>query len=336
MPFISARMPPFAGLLAFEAVLRHGSMTLAGDELALTQSAISHRIRALERFFGVALIARLNPGLRATEEGAQLARELAPLLGTLAGLRHRIVRQSGSRGFRLGLSTSLLAWWLSPRLASLCEAFPDLSIEVLTWHTPAEAARAEVDLALLWLPNEEAIDEGCQLPFPSESVFPVATPHLVRTARPGLDWQALPLLAKGRRGEETGREWSWATWLRKGPGREAMRFRDIGSSLQAAVDGNGVALARSLLVADALRQHRLVRVAGPDEAQACSKTQIARWRDPEDRAARRMAAWLVSAAGDAVIAGDGMSPSRSDPDPLRTSATSREQASAWRTDVVAT
>jgi LysR family glycine cleavage system transcriptional activator len=74
-------MPPFAGLRAFEAVLRHGSMTLAGEELGLTQSAISHRIRVLESFFGVALLERLNPGLRATEAGERLARELAPLLG---------------------------------------------------------------------------------------------------------------------------------------------------------------------------------------------------------------------------------------------------------------
>jgi LysR family glycine cleavage system transcriptional activator len=129
------------------------------------------------------------------------------------------------------------------------------------------------------------MEEACELLFPSESVFPVVAPRLASTIRPGQDWQALPLLAKGRRGEETGREWSWATWLRKGPGHEAMRFRDIGSSLQAAMDGNGVALARSLLVADALRQQRLRRLTGLDEAQACSKTQVARWRDPQDRTA---------------------------------------------------
>ena len=289
-------MPPFAGLLALEAVLRHGSMTLAGDELGLTQSAVSHRIRALEEFFGVPLLERLNPGLRATEAGADLARELAPLLGTLAGLRSRIAYPSRPRVFRLGLGTSLLAWWLSPRLPALCDAFPDLSIEVLTWDTAAEAARAGVDLALLWLPHAGRMDESYELPFPSENVFPVVAPRLLRTIRPGQDWQALPLLAKGRRGEETGREWSWATWLRKGLGREALRFRDIGSSLQAAVDGNGVALGRSLLVADALRQQRLVRLAGPYEAQACSKTQVARWSDPQDRTAERMGAWLVSSA----------------------------------------
>ena len=124
----------------------------------------------------------------------------------------------------------------------------------------------------------------------------MVAPRLLRTIRPDQDWQALPLLAKGRRGEETGREWSWATWLRKGTGREAMRFRDIGSSLQAAVDGNGVALGRSLLVADALRQQRLVRLAGPNEAHGCSKRQVARWRDPQDHTAERMGAWLVSSA----------------------------------------
>jgi LysR family glycine cleavage system transcriptional activator len=293
---ISAQMPPFAGLLTFEAVLRLGSMTLAADELGLTQSAVSHRIRALESFFGVPLLERLNPGLRATEAGVRLAHELAPLLGTIAGMRRRIAEPSGPRAFRLGLSTSLLAWWLSPRLPSLCNACPDLSIEVCTWDMAAEAARTEVDLALLWLPHAGKMKDACALPFPSESVFPVVAPRLLKTIRPDQDWQSLPLLGKGRRGEETGREWSWATWLRKGPGHESMRFRDIGSSLQAAIDGNGVALTRSLLVADALRQQRLIRLAGLDEAHACSKTQVARWRDPQDRTAERMAAWLVSLA----------------------------------------
>ncbi|WP_168166038.1 LysR substrate-binding domain-containing protein [Bosea sp. PAMC 26642] len=282
-------------------------MTLAADELGLTQSAVSRRIRALESFFGVPLLERLNPGLRATEAGLRLAGELAPLLGTLAGMRRRVANQSGPRAFRLGLSTSLLAWWLSPRLPALCGAFPDLSIEVCTWDTAGAAARAEVDLALLWLPHAGRIEGACDLPFPPESVFPVATPKLLRTIRPGLDWQALPLLAKGRRGEETGREWSWATWLRGAAGHESMRFPDIGSSLQAAMDGNGVALARSLLVADARRQQRLVRLAEPGEVHACSKMQVARWRDPRDKTAERMAMWLVSSARLEVMAEKGMS-----------------------------
>lgn len=296
MSKISLRVPPLAGLLAFEAALRHASMTLAADELGLTQSAVSHRIRALEDFFGVALLERLNPGLRATEAGALLSQELMPTLGALAGLKRRIVGQPGARVFQLGLSTALLAWWLSPRLPALRAAFADLLVDVVTWDSPAEAARAEVDLALLWLPRGTTSAANCELAFPQEHVFPVAALRFSDAGGAGRAWQSAPLLAKGRRGEETGREWSWSTWLGARPAVEAMRFRDIGSSLQAAVDGNGVALGRSLLVADALAQRRLARLVSADEARLCAKAQVARWRDPYDHTAARMAAWIVAAA----------------------------------------
>lgn len=297
MTKIPMRVPPLAGLLAFEAALRHGSMTLAADELGLTQSAVSHRIRALEEFFGIGLLVRLNPGLRATEAGALLSRELMPTLGALAGLKRRITGQSGARIFRLGLSTPLLSWWLSPRLPALREAFPDLLVEVVTWDSPSEAARSQVDLALLWLPRGSASAGNCELAFPVEGVFPVAAPTLLSAANATRGWQSLPLLAKGRRGEETGREWSWSTWLGSKSADESMRFRDIGSSLQAAVDGNGIALGRSLLVADALAQRRLMPLVSPSEARLCSKAQIARWTDPYDHTAAKMAEWLVAAAG---------------------------------------
>lgn len=296
------RVPPLAGLLAFEAALRHGSMTLAADELGLTQSAVSHRIRALEDFFGIGLFERLNPGLRATEAGALLSRELLPTLGALAGLKRRIMGQPGARVFRLGLGTPLLAWWLSPRLPALRDAFPDLLVEVVTWDSPAEAARSEVDLALLWMPRGTASGGNCELAFPEEHVAPVAAPKLVKASGARRGWQSLPLLAKGRRGEETGREWSWAIWLGANPATEAMRFRDITSSLQAAVDGNGVALGRSLLVVDALHQRRLVQLVPSSEARICSKAQMARWSDPYDHTAARMAAWLVATAGQALNA----------------------------------
>jgi LysR family transcriptional regulator, glycine cleavage system transcriptional activator len=84
----------------------------------------------------------------------------------------------------------------------------------------------------------------CELAFPEESVFPGAAPKLLAACGAGSSWQSLPLLSKGRRGEETGRKWSWATWLGAKPAVETMRFRDIGSYLQAAVDSNGVALGR--------------------------------------------------------------------------------------------
>lgn len=289
------RLPPFAALVAFDAVLRHGSMTLAADELGLTQSAISHRLRELERYFGLALFERLNPGLRVTDAGSRLARELAPLLGTLAGLHRHVRGRPDVRPFRIGTGSALLTWWLSPRLPALAAAFPDLAIEVVTWDPTGPSGDA--DLGLVWLPRTTAAEGSCELRFPDEFVFPIAAPKLLKDRVPNDAWSSLPLLAKGHRGEDMGAEWSWTTWLGADPARpEAMRFRDISGTLQAAVDGNGVALGRSLLVADALRRRRLKRLGRRSEARLCSKVQIARWRDPTDGDAERMASWLVAHA----------------------------------------
>lgn len=297
MPLTSHRLPPFAALVAFDAVLRHGSMTLAASELGLTQSAISHRLRALERYFGCALFERLNPGLRATEAGIRLSRELAPALGTLAGLQRHVRGRPQLRTFRIGTGSALLNWWLSPRLPALAAAFPDMTIEVVTWDTVAAATRIEADLALHWTPRASFVEQICELRFPDEFVFPIASPKLLRGSVSPTGWRDLPLLAKGHHGDDIGSEWSWTTWLGPDVARpEAMRFRDLGGTLQAAVNGNGVALGRSLLVDDALRRRRLVRLGRKSDARLSSKLQVARWRDPSDADAARMAAWIVGHA----------------------------------------
>jgi LysR family transcriptional regulator, glycine cleavage system transcriptional activator len=179
------RLPPFPGLVAFDAVLRHGSVTQAAAELGLTQSAVSHRLRGLEENFGVPLLERLNPGLRPTGAGERLAREIAPLLATLAGLRETVSGERASRPFRIGVSGALLAWWLSPRLPDLAAAFPALTIEVTTWDSRLGAAQGETDLALHWIPREAQGGSRSEVPFPAESVFPVAAPVLRRSSLDG-------------------------------------------------------------------------------------------------------------------------------------------------------
>ncbi len=310
------RLPPFPGLVAFDAVLRHGSVTRAAAELGLTQSAVSHRLRGLEEYLGTPLLERLNPGLRPTPAGERLARDVAPLLETLAGLRERVSGERALRPFRIGVSGAVLTWWLSRRLPALAAAFPALTIEVATWDggpwdtRPWESKawegrareirpatiQAGTDLALLWIPREAQEGGRCEVPFPAETVFPVVAPVLRRAGRDD-DWHRLPLLAKGHDADGLGNEWSWATWLGdEGRRPPAMRFRDIGGALQAAQDGNGIVLARSLLVADALRRRRLTRLVRRTEMRPCSKVQVARWRDRANEVAPAMAAWLVAEA----------------------------------------
>lgn len=159
------RLPPFPGLVAFDAVLRHASVTRAAAELGLTQSAVSHRLRGLEDYFGAPLLERLNPGLRPTPAGERLAQDLAPLLGTLAGLRERVAGGRAPRPFRIGVGNALLAWWLSPRLPDLAAAFPAVAIEVTTrennpWDGRPGTVPEETDLALLWIPRERPVRAG--------------------------------------------------------------------------------------------------------------------------------------------------------------------------------
>ncbi len=175
------RLPPFPGLVAFDAVLRHGSVTRAAAELGLTQSAVSHRLRALEEYFGTPLLERLNPGLRPTPAGERLARDVAPLLGTLAG-------GCGSGSRRAGLAAvpdrgqqrpARLVALAAP--ADLAAAFPAVAIEVTTresspWDGKPGTVPEETDLALLWIPREAQASHRCEVAFPAESVFRSSRP----------------------------------------------------------------------------------------------------------------------------------------------------------------
>ncbi len=285
-------LPPFAALVAFEAILRHGSVTKAADELGLTQSAVSHRLRLLERHFGATLLKRLNPGLAPTAAGARLARALQPILAGLEGLPRAVLHPRGRQPFRIGTGSALLGWWLSPRLKALGVAFPDLAIEIQTFARLADVQRNDVDLALLWLPRGALAKDGRTLAFPAETVFPVAAPEFA-----GRGWRkALPLIDK--RADDphaAGAEWSWEGWLAPGDRRPpAIVFRDLPGALQSALDGNGAALARSLLVRDAIRAGRLVRLGSVEKPS--SKIQVARWSADAPEAARAVAEWLVTEA----------------------------------------
>ncbi len=287
------RSPPFAGLLAFDAVLRHGGFSRAGDALHLTQSAVSHRVASLERHFGTKLLQRLNPGLRPTPAGKRLAIALAPILSGIDDLGAKVA-QAGSVRLMLATGQSLLGWWLSARLAALTAAFPHLEIEIAALTHPAQRGRVRADLELLWLKRADFAGGPFALAFPEETIFPVAAPALLRGRG---DWRDLPLIAKTEAAEdEATPEWRWNAWLTGRPKRPALRFDDPGAALQAALDGGGVALTRSLLARDALKAGRVKRVAGA--ALPSAKIQTAQWRTDGDALARPIAQFLVAAAAE--------------------------------------
>jgi LysR family transcriptional regulator, glycine cleavage system transcriptional activator len=295
-------LPPFDGLVAFEAVTRLRSVTLAANELRLTQSAVSHRLKKLETFVGAVLLDRSRAGLRPTPAGDAMNDQVMKLLDDMAELRARSRAASRPSALRIGVSGALSHYWLIRRLPHFAAAHPDLSVEITDINTEVEVRAGDVDAQILWLPKASSRATSTQRLLFEESVFPVAVPGLLPAGRPLGDvamLQSLPLLHKGPPGRLDGAEWSWAAWFeRLGLGSkvpDGLRFDTISMSLAAALDGAGVALGRSLLVHDAMAGGRLMRVLAPEWDMASTKVHVIRWPAVLSGDARvtRFTDWLI-------------------------------------------
>jgi LysR family transcriptional regulator, glycine cleavage system transcriptional activator len=298
---MTRRLPPFGPLIAFDAVARHRSFTRAADELGVTQSAVSHQIRRLEDFLGLQLLKRLNPGVELSDDGARLQGELAPLLDGIAGLEPSLRRRPGRQTLSLGAGSSLAAWWLVRRLRTFRALHPEIEID----FAPVEAeavGEPSLDVRISWTTLAESRATSLQAPLFRERVFPVCAPSILPRGRPLSDPTALldlPLIQK--RHTPSG-EWSWAYWFRKlGLKRAEPRglvLGDMGLCLTAAVEGAGVAIGRSLLVADAISDGRLVPALATAPDVLSTKVHIARW-SPDligDRNTQVLVSWLAQAA----------------------------------------
>jgi LysR family transcriptional regulator, glycine cleavage system transcriptional activator len=301
---VMRRLPPFAELVAFEAVARHLSFTLAAEELHLTQSAVSHRVRRLETYLGSLLIHRLNPGLALTAAGAAL---LPGLVGALDGLAQ--IGRPAERRLRVAAGSALCTWWLAGRLSGFMAQRPGVSIELM----PIEQEQAvipDADVRILWVAPSDEPRGSTQAALFNEHVFPVCSPALLPGGQPVRDAQVLarlPLLHKATHGMG---EWSWSVWLERlgvqsrARPRSELRFAEMGLVLSAAVDGAGVALSRSLLVHDALASDRLVVPLAGIEAMRSTKRHVARWPSAKsgDADVRAFVEWLATEAAQTLTA----------------------------------
>ncbi len=299
------RLPPLDSLIAFEAVLRLGSMTRAAVELRLTQSAISHRIRRLESFMGMPLLRRSGHGLEPTPSGAALAEGFSTVLSDIAGLRTRCLQAVGADRLRVGVGAALAEYWLVRRLPRFAALHPQVAVELVVLENEAPESLADLDIRILWVPAAEVRRTTTQQPLFHESVFPVCAPSLLPANFRLGDARVLtqlPLLHKGPAGRATSAEWSWSSWLERlslpPRPKESFRFASIGPAIAAALNGVGVVLARSMLVHDALADGRLVRLFSPSLDLPSSKAHVVRWPAAlrNDRRVTLFAAWLAEEA----------------------------------------
>ena len=246
-------------LRVFKAAARHLSFTRAAAELGVTQAAISHQIKALERHVGITLFRRLTRQLVLTEEGQILQRAVERSFAGIGDALERISGRDANRPLRVNLRPYFAARWLSPRLNRFWQRHPD--IELRLHHPPdpgPDLTRMEADIAVRWGGGEWSRLESELLM--NVEVTPVCSPKLAR-GPPPLD------RPENLRFHTLLHEENYDTWIRwldaaGVAGIDARRGPIIDDSnvrTQAAIDGQGVAMGMTPLLADDFATKRLVR-----------------------------------------------------------------------------
>jgi len=256
-------LPSLDFLRGFEAAGRRLSFTLAAQELFLTQSALSRQIKALEDALGVALFERRHRALALTPLGAAFHRDVTDVLESIAAAAERARGTTRAPGLTLSTTVSFASLWVIPRLATFRERHPDVEVYVSADDRVVDLARGDVDVAVRYLP-EAAVPEGAVRLF-GERMTPVASPNVAAGARPLRTPADLTRHVLLHLDDPEGRTpWlDWRSWLTSNgaPGLKpagTLRFSLYDQVVQAAVGGQGVALGRLPMIAEHLRDGRLV------------------------------------------------------------------------------
>ncbi len=301
-------LPPLDQLEAFEASARHLSFTKAADELALTQSAVSRQIAALEAHYGLMLFRRLHRALRLTDDGQALALLVGEVLGRLHQIGGELKRDRRAKTVVLTTTPGFAGLWLIPRLASFTATRPDVDVRISSGYALVNLNRDGFDLAVRYQP-EDATEVGAELLF-GDVVLPVCSPKLLRDkTRPlktpdDMRHHVLMYLDSGPGADMQ----DWPIWLRamKLEGlrpASVLHFSQFDQLINAAVAGQGIALGRSPLLKQLLAERKLVApfkktVASPRSYYLVQSADAG--RKPE---VQEFAQWLRKQAREGALPG---------------------------------
>ena len=301
-------LPPLAQLEAFEASARYLSFTKAADELALTQSAVSRQIASLEAHYGLPLFRRLHRALRLTEDGQTLYQTVLAVLAQLHQVGTRLKPERRAKTVVVTTTPGFAGLWLIPRLASFTASRPDVDVRISATYNLVNLNRDGFDLAIRY-GTEEAAGEGAQLLF-GEVVMPVCSPRLLRDPnRPlktpeDLRHHVLLHLDSGPSADLQ----DWPIWLRamKLDGLKpasVLHFSQFDQLINAAVDGQGVALGRDPLLKRMLRERKLVAPFKKTVASPRSYHLVHSAQAPQKPEVVEFSAWLLAQAAQAAEGG---------------------------------
>ncbi len=252
------RLPSLNALKAFEASARHESFTKAAQELCVTQGAVSQQVKGLEDELGVRLFLRERQRLALTDTGRAYLEVVRDAFDRLAMGTERLLQREKSGTLTVTTSPNFAAKWLVHRLRRFSEAHPGIDLRISASMQHIDFAREDIDLAIRhgnghW-PGLH-VTRLC-----TEQLFPVCSPKLTKgrgALRSLRDIKSHTLLHANGTDD-------WANWLARADinGVDATRgmvFNQASMAIDAAVDGQGIALARTALASWDLISGRLVR-----------------------------------------------------------------------------
>ncbi len=252
------RLPPLNALKAFEAAARHESFTRAAEELCVTQGAVSHQVKALEGELGIKLFNRERQRLVITEAGRSYLEVVRDALDRIAAGTERLVQSQASGVLTVTTSPNFAAKWLVHRLARFAEAHPDINLRINASLHHVDFAREDVDVAVR---HGDGNAPGLHVTrLCIEKLTPVCSPKLL-LGRAGIrkpaDLARQTLIHVNDHND-------WKRWLEAAELDNVDLARGVvlnqaSMALDAAVEGQGVVMARSALAAWDMIGGRLVQ-----------------------------------------------------------------------------
>lgn len=286
---------PLTALRVFEAAARRESFLLAAEELGITPGAVSRQIKALETELSVRLFERFNRAVRLTDAGRRLAEGVRRGLNEIAGAVQEI-RNPTTAPLVVTAMHSFAARWLVPRLRYFNERHPDITVLVSASDTAVDLVREGYDVAIRFGIGPYPTFASKKLV--SLFLYPVCTPDFLarNPLKTPADLDRVLLLADVNLAF---REPAWSDWLALAGApdvdwRRGLMFSNVYLAIEAALAGQGVALAEEALVIDELRAGRLVKPFDIELPSPFSQWILTLPEKAERPDIRRFRNWMVA------------------------------------------